>query len=78
MSCTNVNAVLIKVIRRRCECSWSSRGVLTALAPTVDESERAALEQAFACYLSTERGLSAATLRLYLPFVQRFLADWFG
>lgn len=54
------------------------RGVLAAPAPTVDESERARLEQAFARYLSEERGLSAATLCLYLPFVQRFLTVRFG
>jgi hypothetical protein len=32
----------------------------------------------FACYLSEEQGLSAATLRIDLPFVQRFLRVCFG
>jgi site-specific recombinase XerD len=53
-------------------------GVLAVPAPPVDESERTRLEQGFACYLSEERGLSAATSRLYLPFVQYFLSVRFG
>ena len=53
-------------------------GILTAPATTPDTSERTQLEREFAGYLRTERGLSAATLRIYLPFVQRFLSVRFG
>jgi site-specific recombinase XerD len=62
--------VLLEQLRRS--------GILPAPVPPGDESERARLEQAFARYLREERGLSAATVRLYLPVVRHFLAVRFG
>ncbi|MEH6628843.1 MAG: site-specific integrase [Motiliproteus sp.] len=53
-------------------------GILTTPSTTVDESKLARLERDYALYLHNERGLSDATLRIYLPFVRRFLLACFS
>ena len=48
-------------------------GILARPLTPVDESLEARLERDYAQYLHNERGLSDATLRIYLPFIRDFL-----
>jgi hypothetical protein len=59
----------------RCD---SIAGVVNPDPSSLVEGPRQQVEQDLKRYLSQERGLSAATLVDYLPFVRQFLSERFG
>ena len=63
---------------RDIEVLLRSQGLINVSKPPRAISEREHAEEDFRAYLSQERGLSAATLRAYLPFVSRFLSECFA
>lgn len=54
------------------------RNVIRRVKPLLDESPLAGILARYEKHLRSERGLSAATVINYVPFVRKFLADRFG
>lgn len=59
------------------EALLRSHGLIDGSSPSQALSERERAVEDFRMYLLQSRGLSAATLRSYLPFVSRFLSECF-
>jgi hypothetical protein len=59
-------------------CLLQELGVVSVVPPPVDESAPARVVRDFGQYLTSERGLSQATLLNTLPFVRRFLDQRFS
>src|SRR5262249_13459119 len=53
-------------------------GAIRSPEPVTDESPLATLRRQFAHHLEHERGLAAATVAGYWPFIRRFLVECFG
>jgi integrase/recombinase XerD len=75
------------IVRRGAACAFTVRqlirylrdiGCISAPAPNPDLTPIGELTGSFGRFLSTERGLSPATLVNYLPIARRFLVDRFG
>ena len=59
--------------------TWlQSRSVAQAVSPPIISGQSEIELNNFARYLSQERGLSATTLRCYLPYISQFMTERFG
>jgi len=61
-----------------CSSSCANRASAERDVPRVERSPRQRVEESFKRFLSVERGLAPATLKIYLPVVSQLLLDRFG